>query len=89
MKLLHVRVFAGWGRLGMTRAQYDVAGTKISFEWEKRVIKMQQNADPRKRPLLTAEQLQIIRRVTEKPKKGSPREEFEKLFRQPNGWSQT
>jgi hypothetical protein len=50
---------------------------------------MQQNADPRKRPLLTAEQLQIIRRVTEKPKKGSPREEFEKLFRQPNGWSQT
>ncbi len=45
---------------------------------------MQLNEDPRKRPLLTPEQLQVImRRAPEKPKKGNPREEFEKLFRLP------
>jgi hypothetical protein len=71
----------------MRRAHYVVADTKTGSSG-KRVTKMQQDADPRKRPLLTAQQLQIIRRAPEKPKKGSPREEFEKLFRQPNGWSQ-
>jgi hypothetical protein len=44
---------------------------------------MQQNADPRKRPLLTPEQLQTITRAIQRTKKGTPREEFEKLFRQP------
>ena len=45
---------------------------------------MQLNEDPRKRPLLTPEQLRVItRRAPEKPKKGNPREEFEKLFRLP------
>jgi hypothetical protein len=42
---------------------------------------MQQNDDPKKRPLLTAEQLRNIHRVPERIKKGTPREEFEKLFR--------
>jgi hypothetical protein len=42
---------------------------------------MQQDIDPRKRPLLTAEQLHIMNRVTERVKKETPREEFEKLFR--------
>ncbi len=42
---------------------------------------MQQIDDPRKRPLLTAEQLRIISRIPEKVKKGTPREEFERLFR--------
>jgi hypothetical protein len=37
--------------------------------------------DPRKRPLLTPEQLRVISRAQQKPKKLSPREEFEKLFR--------
>jgi hypothetical protein len=41
---------------------------------------MHQNDDPKKRPLLTAEQLSVIRRGHERPKKGTPREEFEKLF---------
>ena len=50
---------------------------------------MQQNEDPKKRPLLTAEQLQNMRRVLDRPKKQSPREEFERLFRQPTRWSQT
>ncbi len=44
---------------------------------------MQQNDDPKKRPLLTPEQLRLMHRVPEKPKKGTPREEFEKLFRIP------
>jgi hypothetical protein len=40
--------------------------------------------DPMKRPLLTPEQLRVISRgLQPKPRKGSPREEFEKLFRQP------
>ncbi len=50
---------------------------------------MQQYEDPRKRPLLTAAQLQIMRRVQERPKKGNPREEFEKLFRLPTECPQT
>lgn len=50
---------------------------------------MQQDEDPKKRPLLTAEQLQIMRRVPDRPKKGNPREEFEKLFRPSTRWSQT
>jgi hypothetical protein len=44
---------------------------------------MQQINDPRKRPLLTAEQLRLLRGIPERAKKGSPQEEFEKLFRQP------
>jgi hypothetical protein len=44
---------------------------------------MQQNDDPRKRPLLTAEQLRVMRAASENTKKGTPREEFEKLFRNP------
>jgi hypothetical protein len=44
---------------------------------------MQQNDDPRKRPLLTDEQLRLMRRGLEKTKKGTPREESEKLFRYP------
>jgi hypothetical protein len=42
---------------------------------------MQPSDDPRKRPLLTPEQLKVIRRAPKSIKKGSPREEFEKLFR--------
>src|SRR4051812_6428611 len=41
-----------------------------------------QNEDPRKRPLLTPQQLQLITRAVE-TKKGTRREEFEKLFRKP------
>ncbi len=41
---------------------------------------MQKNDDPRKRPLLTAEQLRILHRGPAKIKKGTPRQEFEKLF---------
>jgi len=44
---------------------------------------MHQHEDPKKRPLLTPAQLQNMRHVPEKPKKGTPREEFEKLFRLP------
>ena len=44
---------------------------------------MQQNENPRKRPLLTPEQLRIMHREPERIKKGTPREEFEKLFRPP------
>jgi hypothetical protein len=40
--------------------------------------------DPRKRPLLTAEQLSVLRRYPEQKKKGTPREEFEKLFLPPD-----
>jgi len=39
--------------------------------------------DKRKRPLLTAEQLQGLRRIPETIKKGTPREQFENLFRNP------
>ena len=39
--------------------------------------------DPRKRPLLTPEQLRVISRGQPRPEKLSPREEFEKLFRKP------
>ncbi|MDR3703283.1 MAG: hypothetical protein P4L56_26790 [Candidatus Sulfopaludibacter sp.] len=42
---------------------------------------MQQNDDPKKRPLLTAKQLRAMHRAPERTKKGTPREEFEKLFR--------
>ena len=45
---------------------------------------MQQSDDPRKRPLLTAEQLNVIRQALERAKKGTAREEFEKLFRRPS-----
>ena len=44
---------------------------------------MQQNADPRKQPLLSPRQLQLIRRastVKEEKKELSPREQFERLF---------
>ena len=44
---------------------------------------MLQHEDPRKRPLLSAEQLRTIRRVLQKTNKGTPREEFEKLFHRP------
>lgn len=43
---------------------------------------MQQPEDPRKRPLLTAQQLNIMRQFLRRTKRGNPREEFEKLFRQ-------
>jgi hypothetical protein len=46
---------------------------------------MKLNDDPNKRPLLTAEQRRIISRRRETPRKGTPREEFEKLFRPPYG----
>jgi hypothetical protein len=39
--------------------------------------------DPRKRPLLTPEQLRVMSRGHERVRKGTPREEFEKLFRKP------
>jgi len=42
---------------------------------------MQQNDEWKKRPLLTLEQLRIITRGRERVKKGTPRQEFEKLFR--------
>ena len=47
----------------------------------KKLDGIQQSGDPRKRPLLTAEQLHIMHRGSERTKKGAPREEFEKLFR--------
>jgi hypothetical protein len=46
---------------------------------------MQQNDDPRKRPLLTAEQIQTMRQASRKTKKGTPRQEFENLFRRAPG----
>ena len=45
---------------------------------------MQLNDDPRKRPLLTPQQISVMKRVPLKTKKGTPREEFEKLFRSPS-----
>ena len=44
---------------------------------------MQLNNDPRKRPLLTPEQLRVMHKASEKTKKGTPRQEFEKLFLRP------
>ena len=44
---------------------------------------MHQNDDPKKRPLLTAQQLQIIRQAFQREKKPNAREEFERLFRRP------
>jgi len=42
---------------------------------------MQLHDDPKKRPLLTDEQLRVISRGTSlQRKKGTPREEFERLF---------
>jgi hypothetical protein len=41
---------------------------------------MQLHDDPKKRPLLTEEQLRVISRAILRPKRGTPREEFEKLF---------
>jgi hypothetical protein len=42
---------------------------------------VQQHNDPNKRPILTDEQLQVIRRGLRRKKQGTPREEFERLFR--------
>jgi len=42
---------------------------------------MQQHNDPNKRPLLTDEQLRVIRRGHKRTEQGTPREEFERLFR--------
>ena len=42
---------------------------------------MQQHNDPNKRPLLTDEQLRVIRRGPKRTKQGTPQEEFERLFR--------
>jgi hypothetical protein len=42
---------------------------------------VEQNPDPRKRPILTPEQLRKIRGIPETIRKGTPRQEFEKLFR--------
>jgi hypothetical protein len=64
-------------------------GHKKPARAAKKVTKMHQNEDPKKRPLLTAQQLQIMRRVPNRPKKGNPREEFEKLFRPPTRCQQT
>jgi len=44
---------------------------------------MHQDQDPRKRPLLTVQQLNRMRQLLERAKKGSACEEFEKLFRPP------
>lgn len=41
---------------------------------------MQLSDDPKKRTLMTQEQLRVISRRPLRPKKGTPREEFEKLF---------
>ena len=47
---------------------------------------MQQKVDPRKTPLLSPQQIQMIRRaaapVKEEKKHLSPREQFERLFQQ-------
>jgi hypothetical protein len=43
---------------------------------------MQQNDDLKKKPLLTAQQLQTMRQASEKTRKRTPREQFESLFRQ-------
>jgi len=40
--------------------------------------------DPAKRPLLTPEQLRVISRGLPRPRRLSPREEFERLFRRPS-----
>lgn len=44
---------------------------------------MQPNDNSKKRPLLTEEQLRVISRGILRHKKGTPREEFEKLFQKP------
>ena len=50
-------------------------------------MELKREEDWRKRPLLTQEQLQVMSRVRVAPKKGTPREEFEKLFRRPAGFT--
>jgi hypothetical protein len=60
----------------------EIRSSKFHFT-ERSLNRMQQNEDPRKRPLLTAEQLRNMRRGAQKIHKGTPREEFEKLFRRP------
>jgi hypothetical protein len=45
---------------------------------------MQPDVDPRKRPLLTPEQLRILKGIPVRTKKLTPREEFEKLFLRPS-----
>lgn len=48
---------------------------------------MQPNEDPRKRPLLSAEQLRKMRREPERPLRAvDPREAFERLFRPTTEW---
>jgi hypothetical protein len=42
---------------------------------------MQQNVDPRKRPLLSAEQLRTLRNASWSTRKRTPRQEFERLFK--------
>jgi hypothetical protein len=42
---------------------------------------MQENIDPRKRPLLTPEQIARIRQISGTKRKKTPREQFESLFR--------
>jgi hypothetical protein len=46
-------------------------------------MELKRDEDWKKRPLLTAQQLRVMSRVRVAPKKGTPREEFEKLFRRP------
>ena len=41
---------------------------------------MQADVDPRKRPLLTPEQLRVLQKMPVRTRKLTPREEFEKLF---------
>src|SRR5580692_4609353 len=46
-----------------------------------KLTSVQQNNDINKQPLLTDEQLRVIRRGHKRTKQGTPREEFERLFR--------
>jgi hypothetical protein len=70
----------------MARACYLLGLRQILLNRQRgKTTAMQPDQDSRKRPLLTAEQLRKMSGVPEKPKKGSPREEFENLFRQSGG----
>jgi len=77
-----VSPLAGFGRYGTPRALKFSAQMNSTPTGANRQ-EMHQHEDPKKRPLLTPAQLQNMRHVPEKPKKGTPREEFEKLFRLP------
>ena len=70
---------------GYLRAFVSVEGkierqSRLSGRPAERNRKMQQNDDPRKRPLLSAEQLRRIGEAPKRVRRGTPREEFEKLF---------